>query len=1062
MTRRSSTNRKSKHSSNNNSNTNSKYDNPIANQRNSRESSSGGNYGKNQNNGNGVKSSIAYSIVDKWDQNDRRERIWDSERAGDTTSDDESFSSSRTRTRRRSNATFHLDRFHERQQEFCESLEDYRLFWYPASEKQEPQHQDRDKDWQTAMAFHHPNPDENFPWLNLSWEKIVESEDLFRRVCSCHHDLFVSCSSYLTDLSEASCYHHLHNERNKLLSDVDTDEWTEQDLLRLECEDLLTAILPSWERLIRERALLVEAHRPPEENTQDKELSFSPKGSTEDSPFNPKNQENIIATPSIAHTNDSTAPDASYQNNQWVGWLKGVITGNDHADTGDDGVSEKRFETVTAHLNPECAPNQYHYIKLMGLLYFHSLPQERHNRSNPFHLYTKSEREAGEESTSDNNRHHKTPYKQALATWEVKRIEILGKRAEKMQYIVDQSLLPLTPNRNNNGTLPSKPQHHPHEDENYDDTSDRVLTDKIVRLLIRSYLDMESFSAAQNAERVYHRHPNHRKRLLWYVTMCYLKVITKNKKELARSAASAANNTNSRTSEEEQQQKDIFFQRHWECASAAKRICELVSSKHAKEAREFQHCSTIAFEALAILPEYGRRGLKGYYNRVYSLGLLKFGPKVWEALLKDDDSPVSNQRQSLNTDASGHFNRSSSRRRRRKTNIKSFPDNESTTQPQTSKPSIDLSQSLHSKDHRILKYLIQIYSHGENDLHRALRLLEVSLDLYSPHDLSDSLDRSIFHKLLRKLAEKKMRKAHIVQQKKERKSPIPQNNNAVAINEFDTALGLLNSMFSEESWFPTEETFRILFSMIPYCDNPGKEAEKLRFKLEACHFLSSLATNQGERYHENLAAPEANYLLHPLEASTNTLRAWLQTLQQHGGNLPTSEASPSQRSLAILKAMKVGSSSLFPPVKGETTKGWTMNQPPTVALYSLALEVCSRDISSPRAALDSALEIFEFLKSDDLLLEESTCMALIRVLANFSNNVSSSEDRHGLLWARAEATKRVCDAIVDEDPDYGTRNPSILKFIEKQASYLRIRHPDIYEKHIAEISLLDGMNGQQA
>ena len=959
---------------------------------------------QSRNNNERVQSSIASSIVDKWEENSDRDRLWEREE-GDSSndSDDESFSSLRSR-QNRSSATFQLDRFLEKQQEFCESLDDYRLFWYPASEKQDDQHQE--DDWKKAMDFHHPNPEENFPWLDLSYEKLVESEHLFRRVCSCHHDLFVSCASYLTDLSD----HHHYNLSERNYSD--SDEWTTQDLLRAECEDLLGDILPSWERLRRERALLVEAYQPSEQDQDNSENNAT------------------IATNHNSHTHDvNTSDDVSYENNQWVGWLKGMLSSNDHAE--DDSSEDPFTEKVTAHLNPECAPNHYHYSKLVGRLYFHYLPLERHNRSNPFHLFSKSEREGDD-------------YKQALASWEEKRIEILGNRAEQMQYIVDQSLHPLIPNRNNGGTSANKPQHHNHEDdEDYNDSSDRVLTDKIVRLLIRSYLDIETLSAAQKAERVYHRHPNHRKRLLWYVTMCYLKVITTNKKELARSAAFAAAN-HSRTSEEEQlAQKELFLQRNKECASAAKRICELVSSKHAKEAREFQHCSTIAFEALAILPQYGRRGLKGYYDRVHSLGILKFGPKVWEALLNGDES-----NQPDPTTGTVNSNRSGSRRRKRKSNRKSSLEAssaDSSTPSEKSKPSIDLSQSLHSKDHRILNYLIQIYSHEEKDLQRALRLLEVSLDLYSPHDLKESLDQSIFHKLLRKLSEQR-RKTFIEQQKKHRKSPTSSKSSA---NEFGIALGLVDNMISEESWFPTEETFRILFSMIPYCDNPGRAAEKLRFKLEACRFLSTRDRNR-----TNEIGPESRYLLNPLEASTLSLRAWLQSLQQYGGNLFEAEGTPSQRALAILKTMKIGSSSLFSE-NADGTGG------PTAALYSLALEVCSRDIASPKSTIDVALEIFEFLQNDGLLLEESTCMDLLQILADFSNNSTSIEDQHDLLQARARATKRVCEALTDQDPNYGQQIPSILEFLEKQASYLQLRHPEVYDEHLAELGLLDTMKVQK-
>jgi hypothetical protein len=1083
-----------------------------------------------------VRSSIASSIVYEWeDSDDRSESLLVSNNwAGGTAA--RADSDGDTRRRSSNNNSFQLDRFRDKQEEFSDSLEDYRLFWYPKSGKQQQHSDDKSRandssssssssssDLRTALIFEHPNPNENFPWLDLSWENIVESEDLFRRVCTSHHDLFVSCASYLTELSEMNQHqhqgqgqiHHRNHDPNRLKHystddsdedgteeyyNIDNDDWTEQDLLRVDCEDLLTKILPSWERLRRERALLVENYRPQEENDEDD--SPSPR-EQHVSPLDEINQESIAH---VTTKKDTAAPDVSYKNNQWVGWLKKMITGDDH-DIRD--ASGEPFERVTAHSDPECAPNHYHYTKLVGRMYFHYLPLERHNRSNPFHCYSKSEKEEGidreqeddggdsdsEVGGDSHNAHYKNPYQKAMAAWEDKRFEILGNRAEQMQYAVDQSLLPLTPNRNNSGTVPSKPQHHRDHDDDIADVSDRVLTDKIVRLLIRSYLDIESLSAAQQAERVYHRHPNHRKRLLWYVTMCYLKVITSNNKELARAASasiSVSNNTRSSgTSKNNKLQKELFLQQNQESSTAAQRICELVSSKHAKEAREFQHCSTIAFEALAKLPQYGRRGLKGYYDRVHSLGILKFGPKVWEALLHGE----SNVHQTQAHGDRSHDNSSSSRRRKRNTNRKTPLDASSSSslslldkpshevQP-TTKPHIDLSQTLHSKDHKIINFLIQIYSNEDKDLHRALRLVNVSLDLYSPHDLKESLDRSTFHKLLRKLSEQK-RKASIEQQKKQEQNSLSSYGSESGSNnkskEFDIALGILDSMVSDETWFPNEETFRILFSLIPYSENPGRNAERLRSKLEACRFLSDLSKANHRPTRSHTSGGEGNsgfaslgspHLLHPLEASTLTLRAWLQTLQQHGGVLPPSETNPSQRALAILRAMKVGSSSLFPALlnkihnesginedaRGEPFRGGNINSPPTAALYSLALEVCARDAGSPRATLDAALEIFGFLQTDGLLLKGNACLALLGVLANFSGgSTSGNED---LLLARAKATKKVCEALIDEDPFYGQNQPPVLQFLQKQASYLRLRHPDLYEEHLAELGLFDDIGDE--
>jgi len=494
------------------------------------------------------------------------------------------------------------------------------------------------------------------------------------------------------------------------------------------------------------------------------------------------------------------------------------------------------------------------------------------------------------------------------------------------------------------------------------------------------------------------------------------------------------------------------------------------------------------------LSEHGRRGLKGYYDRVHSLGILKFGPKVWETLLKETDSSSIQTTQGRET---GNQDRRSRHRRKRKTHRKSSVDASSvdkatlshegiSTAPAATAP-IDLSQALHSKDYKILNYLIQIYSNEDKNIHRALRLLQVSLDLYSPNDLKESLQRSTFHKLLQKLSEQKRRVSVERQKKKQHSQASPKNaidangsgsgcgSDSSKPDEFDIALDLLESMLSDAIWFPNEETFRILFSMIPYSANPGEDAERLQSKLEVCRFLSDLSTNSspshngmhhssGEGYQQHdLPFPEAPPILSPLEASTLTLRAWLQTLQQHGGVLPSTEPhKPSQRALSILRVMKVGSTSLFGrdgiiEYEAKDSNNRIENSLPTTALYCLALEVCYRDNGSPRASLDAALDIFEMLRIDGLLLEETACLALLGVLADFSNNINigSSEEHQDLLLARVVATRRLCHALVEEDPSYRERKPKIRQFLHKQSTYVRLRHPELYEEHLAELGLLD-------
>ena len=974
---------------------------------------------------------FASSLLDKWDGGNNREIVHPSSKPNTQW------------TQWRRNTTSQL-KFRESRLEFCESVERYRRFWYPAVSQQLEYEKDspgedtslrgNDCDWRTAMAFEHP--DANLPWLKLTWQRVVESEDLFYELCSSYHTLFVSAAKCAQDMAYNS-----------------NDNPSERDILMEDCNELMETILPSWERIRRERAKFVEVARPKEYDDSD------------DESYRGHNKE---------RQDEESVTNVMLESNQWVGWLKKMISGSDQSTKVDP---RELFNRVTAHLDHRCAPNHYHYKKLIGHLYYHYLPLRRHDYLKPSHFFSKSE--SDEEGVSleeyDGETNHgsymtQSQYEKAMDIWYENRQEILKNRSKTMQYVLDQSLLPLTSNRNNDGTAPSKPHHTDGQISEYDDSSERVLTVKIIRLLLRSYNDMESLSAAQQADRVYHQHPKHRKQLLWSVTMSYLKVIISNNRHLAR--AGLVWNTDCKNTRDQKE----FTQRNAESIIAAKRICGLVSSKHTKEAREFQHCSIVAFNALSLLSNYSRQGfgLKGYYNRVYSMGILKFGPKVWEALILNDDASFQKNKYG---DVS--YDDHSSRRRNRQTHHKTSLDTRASLSTNPPKLPIDLSQFLHSKDYKILSYLINIYSEKEIYHPRASRLLQVSLDLYSPDDLKESIKRYTFHKLLRSLSTQKRK---LFMDKKKRQNPAfrpkpstTDNSGTISDDKFSTALSLLNGMISDESWFPNEETFRILFDMIPYCENPGRDAERLRSKLEACRFLSGISRSStrttktdADVKFRSLIFSEAPHILHPVEVSTLTLRAWLQSLQLHEGTLPKSKESPSQRALAILRAMEVESNmlaaSLFHNERSNSDSGTevaddrTKNISPTSALYALALEVCFRDSRSSWASLDAALEMFQMLQRNGMLLDEKICLAILRVVTDYSiNNTSSTEDLHALNQARASATKRICEAIVEEDPCYWQQKPKILEFLQEKMSYLQLRHPELYEEHLAELLLDDNV-----
>jgi len=659
---------------------------------------------------------------------------------------------------------------------------------------------------------------------------------------------------------------------------------------------------------------------------------------------------------------------------------------------------------------------------------------------------------------------HSIPYQVASAAYKQRRREILEDRAEKMQYVVDHALLPLTPTPPSRNSTTTQLQ---------EDDSNRVLTDKIVRLLIRSYLDQGYLEAAQQAERIYHRHPNHRKHLLWYVAMSYLKVIKSTPKQGGIYGKEEDKLANTNTNTNANANMD-------ESATAAKRICELVSSKYAKEAREFQHCSAIAFEALAILPEHSRRELKGYHDRVHSLGILKFGPKVWEALIhgndndNDNSNVIGNGKDKKHTHGGNGDQKNDVPPRGRKEN-----SNYLQSSTDSSLPSIDsagtknfppplvvnLSQSLNSKDHKILHHLIQIYSSDENYFDRALRLLDVSLEIYPAYALQKSLTRSSFHELLRHLLAKNEKDWD--KMKASRNSSLPKKCEGSS-RELDTAFRILDKMVLHEWWFPNEDTFRILFSIAACSDNPAPGTERLLAKLEACRFLSNLSplgshapssNNKTTQQTFDGSGPSlAPHLFSPLEASMYALNAWAQTAHHNNHSVPPGHPHPAERAWAILQALRVESS---PPLllsaddvdtKSSSWQGLSNDHRPNEALYTLALKVCLQIFDS-RQCLEVALDIFGAVQKDGLLLEGDVCRVLLGAITCFSNSDSDN-------IRRIEATKIVYRALLELNPNFGEVKPDILSFLRKQASYLRIRHPGLYENHLAELELLEAESSE--
>ena len=881
-------------------------------------------------------------------------------------------------------------------------------------------------------TFQHPDLDS--PWT--TWDTVMESEELFRNVCTSNHELFVACASLLTEQSENvndnqydnysnnnyNNDNYLRESRAYLIdttttttagSVVDDDNdnsnnkekvyWNSNNennpniRLRSDCEELLRTILPFWETIRRERSIIVDRCRP------------KPSSSSNSSSMNT----HIIE-------NNKKGEDSMDTTNDWMGWLRTVVTGNESSSSSSSSSTSTSVVgsgggvdnitsgvVVTAHLDPEYAPNQFHYTKLVGRLYFHYLPLELfHKRFRPPYNNTRTafntDGDDNDTSDSDNdnnnnngnddtvddddNYNYKNDYLPSYSAWEQKRGEILQQRAEQIQYVVDQS------SYNNDVSTESNIDNNINSNNN-----NIVLTDKIIRLLVRSYRDMSTLEAAQQAERVYNRHPHHQKGLLWYVLMCYLKTITQY-------------TAHDMPGENYRDRKLRYYK---DAAIAAERICKLFFSKHSmskhwKDSRgELYNCSIVAFEALARLPD--RHHLRGYYERVHSLGIVKFGPKAWEALIS--------------------------------THKVDGPDR------------FDLSQALHAKDHKVLNFLIQIYSNDGEYLDRALRLLDVSFDVYSTHDLQESLEQSTFQKLIKRLRNKSRKRINNMKNNKEKdavklggktsRCSYDSNSNK-NISELETAFRLLDKMVLHEKWFPDLETFNYLFPMAIYGDNPGPDAESIRAKLEACRFLASMSSssipNTAGVDSVTFSSNTVPDLCSPIRASNRTLNAWLQTVDNNEGVVPPREPNPAERAWEIIRALRVGSSPLFLPIeKGISRSLYDPDHIPDEILYALALKVCSR-VNNSSKPLDVALDIFDVVQKEGILLEGSICLNLIRVISNSTN-----------LIRRVEYTKIVYLAIMEENPNFDDTKPELAQQLKKQFSYFRTRHPELYELHLAEL-----------
>jgi hypothetical protein len=344
-----------------------------------------------------------------------------------------------------------------------------------------------------------------------SYQFLVQSEPAFAQICSLCHELFVT-TALLAESEQGTTQTH-------------------KDSI-----EFLSSVLPFWETMRKDRAALVERYSAAGEQPQ------------------------VVQMPERAES-------AKYKGN-WVKWIKSIVGGADASDV--EPAPPQQPIKLTAHQDPQYAPNHYHYNKLVGRLYFSFPPLV-----------------ALQVPTDESQ--------------EQRLMEVLEQRASIIQRLFDQVPQYASDGK---GTTVRSP----------------VLTDKTVRLLIRAYQDIGTLDAGYKTEQVYHRYPAHRKGLLWYVLMSYLQVTQRD----ATSTPTSASNPGRPQISKKFSPKSASL--------ATKRVCELLSKQVQTNMNpnEFHSCATIGFQCLAniAVPSLDR-----YYERVHALAALKFGSSTWEALM---------------------------------------------------------------------------------------------------------------------------------------------------------------------------------------------------------------------------------------------------------------------------------------------------------------------------------------------------------------------------------------------------------------------------------------------
>jgi hypothetical protein len=956
------------------------------------------------------------------------EEDWEAASSGTPRPYDDGGSSPREVARRyRKERRLLLDRLADLQRAHRAAVEEYRQVWYPSGGGRRasgeggndgsPRSKGTRTSWRRAIEFKHP------PLSATTWRQVVESEDIFRRLCTHHHELFVASSSLLG--VEAGQRVHLQLEEDGGAADTapfggassDTTDAPPRHMRPAVMEDgggngngaegVFASVLPYWEALRKERAEVVDHCRPP--------------------PPPPP-------PPAGGDGGDTTPATAT----PWIAsmWQKVVdLVVGPGQPPSEDSVP------VTAHLDATCAPNHFHYNKLVGWLYFLYFPQrqeqqkQQRDQRQRQRLQQFQPPQGGPGVADDNEKRDDVrgggdavashddndpldtaaaillappPSSSSSSSSSLKsdREWLLRHRAAMIQNVVDQCPAP-----------------------------NQFLSPKIVRLLVRSYQDIGTLEASRQAERVYNRHPLYQRGLLWYVLDGYLQVVLQGRSPAEEEEGLFEGRLGSsevgwgsfppppagetgRTARPRSETRAAAAAT--DAALAARRICELLSSLHGRDRNEFLVCSVIGFRALAsVRPD----ALDGYYERVHSLGILKFGPQTWSALIRSnsqnqDPPPLAGEARSpppAGMDGVGHTG--------------------------------DLAAAFHPRDHKTLHHLIEIYTQDKAYTGRAFDLLETAFELYPPERLQDSFRRSTFHRLMDALHRERRRKKRL--QGSSKAGEIKSNNNISITGdgklpepvpssstnpELDRALRLVDKMVLHSAWTPNKDTFLRLFELV----EDGPDAERVRVVLELCQFLSEDGTPP----------------FSPLRAAKYSLNAWALSLRKVAkGDVDAAGGDdPVDRAWNVLLALRSTPAPLFPSHDddgGLDKDEDTLCHPdtgfsPMGSLYNQVLKMCVSRRSE--RSLDVTLKVFEIVKREGLLTYGSVCLNILRSVANSRDHL-----RRVLL------TKEVYRAAMDATKDDATPKAQILRFMRKEMTYYRRHHPDLYETHLAELSIgIDG------